>query len=113
MKTYQIPNHVIVHPEGQHAPAVDADEIIYEPVTGEMVHVLLWVQYPDYDMIFGVPFKDSPRYEKETAFWCIRRNERQTHGHYLDVMEVEAMLNGFAKIQATSRTHSPHLWEKK
>lgn len=90
----------------------EADIVIYEPVEGETINVLLWERYPDYDMIFGVPDKTSKRYEKEMGFFTVRRVGHISYtGHYFDLLESEAMVEGFKKILELSKTHSPHLWE--
>lgn len=108
---YTIPTSPIGYEEGGVPPVIDADEFVYYPREGEMVHVLLWERYPDYDFIFGVPEKESPRYEKEIAFFQFRRvGEKVHYGHYFDVLESEAMVRGFQKILDVSRKHSPHLY---
>lgn len=108
---YVIPTSPIGYPEGSEQPPIEASEVIYYPREGEMVHVLLWERYPDYDFIFGVPSKDSPRYEKEIAFFQFRRVGDTVHyGHYFDVLESEAMARGFARILEVSKKHSPHLY---
>lgn len=115
MKTHTIPREFIGYPEGQQPPETipeGTEMLLYEPVDGEVIVMVLWHRYPDYDMIFGVPHKDSPRHEKEIAFFTIRRAGRAFGGHYLDVLESKAMVEGFTTIINVSQSHSPHLWKK-
>ncbi len=113
---YTIPRKVSPHPVGTlPEPSVlgEDDQILYEPVDGEMVHVQLWVRYPSYDFIFGVPDKASPRYGKEIAYFQFRRvGEAKHYGLYLDVKESEAMVAGFKAIIRTSKGYAPHLWQE-
>lgn len=106
---YEIPFEFQGYPEGQPPEPMDAD-LIYFPRINEQVNVLRWERYPDYDFIFGIPDKASPRYEKEIAFFGFRRGER-TNGHYYDVLETLCMAEAFARILKESRSYSPHLWQ--
>lgn len=115
MNTYKISRTVQSHEPGTlpATPEIDNDTLLlYEPVDGELVHVELWVRYPTYDLIFGVPDKGSPRYEKEIAFFQLRRVGEVAHyGLYLDVNESKAMVAGFEAIIDTSKIYSPELWK--
>ncbi len=91
----------------------ETDLLVYEPVDGETIRVILWERYPDYDMIFGVPDKTNPRYEKELGFFTVRRVGHLSYsGHYFDLKESEAMVEGFQRLLNFSKGHSEHLWKK-
>lgn len=113
MKIERIPLNVMTYAEGEEPPRVElADEVIYEPIVGEKIVVLMWVQYPSFDFIFGVPHSDSPRHEKEAGFFMFRdARTKKNHGHYFDVQECQEVMQGFSKILDHSKTHSPHLWK--
>lgn len=115
IKTKLIPKAFAPH------TAVDAYEMHegethyrYEPTDGEMVEVLVWERYPDYDIIFGVPARSSKRFERELVFFTIRRvTENGVHrGQYFDVKESEAMKRALDKALEFSHAHSPHLWKE-
>lgn len=112
MEAYQIPTLVETFKEGTVPTDIGSRPITFEPILGELIHVLLWERYPDYDIIYGIPDEASPRYEKEIAFFCVRRNGRPMHGHYFDILESQAMIKGFETIIKHSKTYSPKLWEQ-
>lgn len=113
---YLIPPKVEQYQEGQQEHDVlisEADLLFYEPVKGETVRVLLWERYPNYDIIFGVPDKTSPKHEKEVGFFTVRRVGHLAYtGHYFDIKESQAMVEGFQRILDLSQTNSPHLWKE-
>jgi len=112
MTTHDIPRALECYPEGC-VPLVKADEVYYSPRDGENISVLLWERFPSYDMIFGVPTKDNPKYEKEMAFFIFRRAGGEHGGHYFDLKESKVMIDGFQRALNISRSHSPHLWDEK
>lgn len=73
----------------------------YEPKDGERIKVVLWSRWPSYDFIFGFPAKDNPMYGTEYAFFQYRdtRQKKVLSGFYLDVEELNTMLEGFKKIK--------------
>ena len=92
----------------------DGQRLVYEPVQGEKMKVLSWVRYPDYDFIFAVPFRKSPRYEKEIGFVQFRdsRTKQVQFGAYIDIQECKELIDGLALILQTSYKYSPHLWKE-
>jgi len=91
----------------------NGDELVYEPVIGEKVLVTFWCRYPNYDFIFGVPDKSSPKYEKEISFVQFRdtREKKVKMGMYLDVEETQEMIAGMKKCLKVSKKNSPHIWK--
>ena len=115
MTIERIPNAVMTYPDGTEPPRLElSDELMYEPTEGELVRVSLWARYPDYDFVFGIPHESSPRFEKEAGFFAFRdsRGGHKTYGHYFDVSECMAVLNGFQKILSDCRERQPHLWKR-
>jgi len=115
---YKIPTTRTPYPEGKVELAEmpkEGQELIYEPQPGELVHVLFWARYPDYDFIFGVPDAKSQRFDKEVGFFQLRDTRLKTvrQGFYLDLTECEELIKGFMLIHEQSRTNSPHLWKAK
>lgn len=90
------------------------EEIIYEPRKGEIVNVIYWVRYPEYDFIFGVPDQSSPKHEKEIGFFQFRdtRAKKVLAGCYIDIEECKEMIIGFSKILDFSKENSKHLWKQ-
>ena len=113
-KVFKIPTHVIKYESGKPPENTDFDELIYEPTDGEIINVVRWERYPDYDYIFGVPAKTNPKYKLEVGFFQFRdtRSKLIQVGYYCDILECLGLINGFSIIAKTSQTHSPHLWEK-
>lgn len=67
----------------------------------EIIEVLMWHKWPSYDFIFGVPHKSNPHYGVEKAFFQYRdtRKKEVKQGFYLDQIELDAIVNGFKKLQ--------------
>lgn len=88
------------------------DEFVIEPVKGEKVNVIYWVRYPSYDFIFGVPDKSSPKFGKEVGFYQFRdtRNKKVEAGLYVDVQELNELLEGFKKMKEFAQENSKHLY---
>lgn len=109
-----IPRKVAPYKEGELAHDVVLDErpeLFYEPNDGELVRVILWERYPSYDIIFGYPDTTSPRHEHEIGFFTVRREGEAAHtGHYFDIKESQAIVEGFTRMLEISKTHSAHLW---
>lgn len=113
MKTYKIPNKPEAFDEGAAPEPELYDALTYEPAEGEIIEVSQWIRWPSYDFIFGVPAKDSPMYEKETAYFQYRdTRHKHHHGFYIDVVELLHMVEGFATLVEMSKTHNPDIWEK-
>ena len=113
---YEIPKDIKTYVAGVQ-PKDNPNEgqrIVYEPVKGEKMKVLSWVRYPDYDFIFAVPFKKSPKYEKEIGFLQFRdsRTKQVMFGAYIDIQECKELIDGLALILQTSYKYSPHLWKE-
>lgn len=88
---------------------------VYEPVKGEKITIIYWVRYPSYDFIFGIPHKTSPKYKKEVGFFQFRdtRAKKVKQGLYIDIQELEEMIEGFARIKFSSQKYgNKHLWKK-
>ena len=114
-KRYKIENDAIPFEEGKFQPEIDSSNgTVYEPIQGQRINVLLWVRYPSYDFIFGVPDKDSPKYEKEISFIQYRDTRLKTvkMGMYLDIVETKEFIEGLSKCLEFSKEHLPHLWKK-
>jgi hypothetical protein len=113
----KIPSTVQTYTEGSVEPQVKKDEhLIYEPNKGEVIDVTLWVQYPSYDFIFGVPAEGNPKYEKEYGFFCFRkRKDGETESYwsvYVDQTELEEMQKGWVEVTAMSRITRQKEWRE-
>ena len=114
-KQFKIDNEPKSYKEGTYPKMPDeGDEVVYEPTKGEKVNVELWVRYPSYDFIFGVPDKSSCRHKKEISFFQFRdtRNEQARVCFYLDITETEEMIKGFTAVLKKSKENSKHLWKE-
>ena len=81
--------------------AIAEEDLFFQPTVGEMIKITSWVRYPDYDWLFGHPTADSPRAEKEAAFYIFRSRRKNTqHGFYLDEQELNDIINGLVKVQS-------------
>jgi len=114
MKT--IPTTVQTYVEGTVEPSVTTGEtMVYTPVEGEDIMVTLWVQYPSYDFIFGLPAPSSPKYKDEYGFFCFRKKTEDKvvsyWSVYVDRAELEEMQKGFTELAAASRIMRPHEWQ--
>lgn len=114
-KILKIPSEVATYASATEKIATyisPTDKLIYEPTKGEVIDVIFWVRYPDYDMIFGVPEKSNARFEKEVGFFQLRDTRAKTvkKGFYIDIAECEELIKGFTKILEVSKEHSKHLW---
>ena len=115
MIKYKISTHIESFPEGNEPEKIPEDAVVtYEPVAGQLIHVIFWLRYPSYDFIFGVPDKMNPKYAEEISFFQFRdtRIKEVRAGFYLDIGETKGTLEGFRRILEVSKTHSPHLWKK-
>lgn len=113
---FQIPERVMTYEEGfePKPPYSPDEEVIYEPVKGERINVVMWDRYPSYDLIFGVPDKTSPKYELEVGYFALRDSRTGRYfGMYVDIAETEECILGFQKILEASRDNSKHLWQKR
>ncbi len=108
-----ISNKLETFEENNPPPPLDPGTIlVYEASPKEFVEVTLWERYPSYDFIFGVPTKDSERYNDEIAFFIFRHKNKRQIGLWIDVQEYHTIVNGFRSIFRRSTVHSPHLWEQ-
>jgi len=87
---------------------------IYEPIKGEVIDVYLWIRYPSYDFIFGVPNKANPNYKKELGFFQYRDSRTRTVlvGMYIDRQELDEMVEGFSRLRDVSKDTRPDMWNK-
>ncbi len=89
---------------------------VFQLVAGEAIVVYLWVKYPSYDFIFGVPAKSSAKYQREYGFFQFRKKladgKFTMWSIYLDQAELEEMKNGFAKLFMVSNSQRKGNWEK-
>lgn len=93
------------------------DELVeYEVSKGEVVLVSYWCRFPSYDFLFGVPHKDSPKYEKEFGYFQFRKKREdgsQTGWSiYCDQIELEEMISGFLRILSVSKQERQKEWEE-
>lgn len=112
----KIPKKIETYEEGN-PPAkstLDDDGVTFEPEDGQPIQVLYWVQYPSYDLIFGVPLPENPYSKTEVGYFHVRdsRTEKIKSGYYLDCNEAEEFLQGFKKIVEVGKLISPELWNK-
>jgi hypothetical protein len=114
MTQFKIPRQVVEYKEGEMPDAVPYEDLKYEPTDGEVIDVRLWCRWSCYDFIFGVPAKDSPKYALEVGFFQYRDTRLKTVpvGMYVDIVELEALVEGFSKLLEASKENSPHLWQK-
>ena len=119
-KVYIIPADQRPYPAGENPQPSDDEllsdyaQILYVPRAGEVVHVVYWIRYPEYDFIFGVPDPKNPCYGKEAAFYQFRDSRSPgNRGVYIDVQECADIVQGFTLLLEKSKTNSPHLWENR
>jgi len=72
--------------------------LFFEPSDGEMCEVVHWQRYPTYDIIYARPVPESKRYERESAFMCIRYENGKSYGHYLDLQEIKDAIEALTII---------------
>ena len=90
------------------------ENLEYYPNSQGKVNVMLWVRFPSYDFIFGVPSKFSNTYEKEATFLAIRDARNGMNRElWLDIVETEDLIRGLTQALDVSKINSPHLWKKK
>lgn len=67
----------------------------------KQIDVLLWVRWPSYDFIFGIPAKTNPLRGKEAGFFQYRdvRHKKVIKGFYFDKEELRCLIKGFQKIK--------------
>lgn len=82
---------------------------------GNKIVVHSWLRWPNYDFVFGTPSPESPKHEKEFAFFQFRKFQGgETVGNYLylDQLELEEMIGGLLRIMEISRTTRGEEWDK-
>lgn len=117
-KPYEIPRKLVTYNQGELPPdnalIDEAEMLVYEPRDGEMIEVVYWARYPAYDFIFGVPTILNPKHKLEVGFFQFRSSMHEIgrEGIYIDVNELNDMLNGFQMMCDRSKSNSANLWFK-
>lgn len=112
----KIPSIIETYAETGAQPIVEKHDepSVYENAEGEKILVHLWVRFPSYDFIFGVPAKDNPKYEKEFGFFQFRKMKdgKAMSGWsiYVDQPELEEMQRGFTKLMDVSHVERTPEW---
>lgn len=109
----KIPNEPKKYNEGSVKDEVKTENCsAYYPRPDEPVNILLLSQYPSYDIMVGVPCKESPKWEKEIAFFSYRNADTGVKVQfYLDINEVKELIQGLQMALEESKNNSKHLWE--
>lgn len=115
----KIPTIIKTYPKNEEPPIHEfsANPYEYFLTEDEKINVVLWVRYPSYDFIFGLPDESSPAREKEFGFFQFRKQDENGNQKgwavYLDQTELEEMVKGFQNVLKASKNERKEEWENR